>query len=294
MLQSESNLKITECPRDAMQGLHDFIPTEIKTNYINALLKVGFDTIDFGSFVSPKAIPQLRDTVQVLSKLNLTNTKTKLLAIVANLRGAEDALKFDEISYIGFPFSISETFQKRNTNSTIEQSLANVEMIQQLCLKHNKNMVIYISMAFGNPYGDAWNADIAMKWIDKMVSLGITNIALADTVGMATHTDVGYMFGQIIPAYRQVEFGAHLHCSPDNWHKKVDAAYTNGCRKFDAAIKGYGGCPMANDKLVGNLATENLIQYLEEKNVETGVDKIRFNEAMIMAGGVFAPIATQH
>jgi|SRR6185436_11324741 len=281
-------VKIIECPRDAMQGLHDFIPTEIKADYINSLLKTGFDTIDFGSFVSPKAIPQLKDTADVLAKLDLSSVKTKLLAIIANVRGAEDALKFEEIYYLGFPFSVSETFQKRNTNSTIEQSLVTTETIQNLCIKHGKELVIYISMAFGNPYGDKWNSEIVTHWIKKIMELGVKTISLADTVGMAKSKDVEYMFSQIIPSFMDIEFGAHLHCKPDNWYEKVNAAYMNGCRRFDTAIKGFGGCPMAKDELTGNLATENLVQYLEEKNVVTGIDKIRFNESALKAGNVFA------
>ncbi|MEP7168650.1 MAG: hydroxymethylglutaryl-CoA lyase [Bacteroidota bacterium] len=287
MPQSEK-VKITECPRDAMQGLHDFIPTEIKADYINSLLKVGFDTIDFGSFVSPKAIPQLRDTAEVLTMLDVSSSKTKLLAIIANVRGAEDALNFEEISYLGFPFSISETFQKRNTNSTIEQSLANVEIIQNLCVKHKKELIIYISMAFGNPYGDEWSSEIATGWVNKISSLGIKIISLADTVGVATSKDIAYMFGKLIPAFMDIEFGAHLHCKADNWYEKVNAAFTNGCRSFDAAMKGLGGCPMAEDELIGNLATENLIQYLEEKNVVTAIDKIRFRDSLLKATNVFA------
>ncbi|HKR07456.1 MAG TPA: hydroxymethylglutaryl-CoA lyase [Bacteroidia bacterium] len=281
-------VKIIECPRDAMQGLHYFIPTELKADYINSLLKTGFDTIDFGSFVSPKAIPQLRDTSEVLSKLDLSSSKTNLLAIIANVRGAEDALKFEEISYLGFPFSISETFQKRNTNSTIEQSLANVGTIQNLCVKHKKELIIYISMAFGNPYGDKWNDGIATDWIKKISDIGIKIISLADTVGVAASKEVGHMFGQLIPAFMDIEFGAHLHCKADNWYEKVNAAFMNGCRRFDTAIKGFGGCPMAEDELIGNLATENLVQYLEEKNVVTGIDKIRFSESLVKAADVFA------
>ncbi|MFI5218351.1 MAG: hydroxymethylglutaryl-CoA lyase [Bacteroidia bacterium] len=281
-------VKIIECPRDAMQGIHNFIPTETKVKYINSLLKIGFDTIDFGSFVSPKAIPQLKDSNEVLSGLDLNETKTKLLAIIANIRGAEDAVNYNEITYLGFPFSISETFQKRNTNSTIEQSLSTVEAIQNLCQKNNKQLVIYISMAFGNPYGDKWNSDIAINWINKIAQMEIKIIALADTVGIASDEEVGKMFGNLIPSFSEIEFGAHLHCKADNWHKKVNAAWENGCRRFDAAIKGFGGCPMAEDELVGNLATENLIQYLEEKNVETGINKMRFNEALQSAGSVFA------
>lgn len=287
-LPVNNKVKIIECPRDAMQGLHDFIPTDVKADYINTLLKIGFDTIDFGSFVSPKAIPQLRDTAEVLSKLDLSYTSSKLLAIVANVRGAEDALKFEEISYLGFPFSISETFQKRNTNSTIEQSLANVDLMQELCVKHSRELIIYISMAFGNPYGDAWNADTAINWVNKITSLGIKTIALADTVGIATPHDIDYLFTNLIPEFKHVEFGAHLHCTQQNWKAKTNAAFESGCRRFDAAIKGYGGCPMADDELTGNLATENLIQYLEQKNVETGIDKKRFTEALIKAEPVFA------
>ena len=287
MLSTEKVL-LTECPRDAMQGLHDFIPTEIKAGYINSLLKAGFDRIDFGSFVSPKAIPQLRDTAQVLSMLDLSSTKSKLLAIIANVRGAEDALRFDEISYLGFPFSISETFQKRNTNSTIEESLSNVETIQNLCVKNKKELIIYISMAFGNPYGDSWNSGEAGKWVEKISKLGIKIISLADTVGVASSNDIAYMFYEMIPAFADIEFGAHLHCKTDNWYNKVDAAYKNGCRNFDSALKGFGGCPMADDQLIGNLATENLIQYLNEKNVVTGIDNLRFNESLIMASNVFA------
>jgi hydroxymethylglutaryl-CoA lyase len=287
-MKTKERVKITECPRDAMQGLPDFIPTDVKADYINSLLKAGFDRIDFGSFVSPKAIPQMRDTADVLSKLDLSSTQTKLLAIIANVRGAEDALSFDEISYLGFPFSISETFQKRNTNSTIEESLKNVGTIQNLCEKHKKEMVIYISMAFGNPYGDPWNANEAVKWVKKISAIGIKIISLADTVGVAASADIADMFHELIPSFMDIEFGAHLHCRPDNWYQKTDAAFNNGCRSFDSAMKGFGGCPMAEDELTGNLATENLIQYLEKKDVVTGIDKIRFNESLIRSSIVFA------
>ena len=288
MSQIKKEVKIIECPRDAMQGLHDFIPTNIKAAYIDSLLKVGFDTIDFGSFVSPKTIPQMRDTADVLSQIDLSTSKTKLLAIIANVRGAEDAVKFDEISYLGFPFSISETFQKRNTNKTISESLGNIESILHLCNKNKKEPVIYISMAFGNPYNDPWNADIALSSVEQIVSLGIKTIAMADTIGVASEDDVFDIFKKLIPAFPSVEFGAHLHCRRDSWYKKTDAAYRAGCRRFDAAIKGFGGCPMANDELTGNLATENLIQYLEEKNVETGINKNGFNEAVLMSDHVFS------
>ena len=281
-------VKITECPRDAMQGLSWFIPTATKADYLNTLLKVGFDILDFGSFVSPKAIPQLRDTAEVLSMLDVSSTSTKLLAIIANLRGGEDAINFNEIKYLGFPFSISETFQQRNTNSSIEQSLATVDKLQSLCLKHNKELLIYISMAFGNPYGDIWNDEIAVKWVAKIASMGIKSIALADTVGIAQAKDVKYMFEAVIPTFPLVNFGAHLHCTNENWYDKVAAAYHAGCRNFDAAMKGFGGCPMAEDELIGNLATENLMSFLYEKEISSNVNLEYFNKALTKAGSVFS------
>ncbi len=281
------SVKIIECPRDAMQGLHNFIPTEIKADYINQLLKVGFDTIDFGSFVSPKAIPQMRDTADVLSRLNLGNTKTKLLAIVANTRGAEDASKFEEIDFLGYPFSISETFQLRNTNATIAESIVRVEEIQNLAVKNNKKTVIYISMGFGNPYGDIWNVEIAQYWVDKLADMGIKIIALSDTVGIASPESISYLFKHLIPPYPDVEFGAHLHAQPYNWMPKIKAAYESGCIRFDAAMRGYGGCPMAKDDLTGNMATENLLQFFEENQVESDIDKTQFKKAMKMVDSVF-------
>jgi hydroxymethylglutaryl-CoA lyase len=283
-------MKIIECPRDAMQGLQEFIPTELKAEYINQLLKVGFDTIDFGSFVSPKAIPQLRDTAVVLSKLDLDSTTSKLLAIVANHRGAEDAVEFEEISYLGFPFSISETFQLRNTNSTIEQSLTTVAQIQDLCVRNKKLLVVYISMAFGNPYGDEWNEEIALHWIEKIRQLGVNTIAMADTVGLAESEDVYRIMQHLISSIPDVEFGAHLHCTAQNWEQKVDAAFKAGCRRFDTAIKGYGGCPMANDALVGNLATEKLISYLSKNNKIAMLKDLNldaFNESTTISNRVF-------
>jgi hydroxymethylglutaryl-CoA lyase len=281
-------MKIIECPRDAMQGLHDFIPTDTKAHYINTLLKVGFDTIDFGSFVSPKAIPQLRDTAEVLSKLELDNTNSKLLAIVANKRGADDACKFDEIHYLGFPFSVSETFQQRNTNSSIEESLGRVEEIQSLCANHNKEMVVYLSMGFGNPYGDEWNSDIVIKWSEKLHNdLGVNIIPLSDTIGVSNPENISYLFSNLIPALPNVEFGAHLHTTPDKWEEKVKAAYDNGCRRFDAAIKGYGGCPMAADDLTGNMPTENLVSYFNQNNIETGLNSDLFQQSMLEAVSVF-------
>jgi hydroxymethylglutaryl-CoA lyase len=280
-------LKLIECPRDAMQGIHEFIPTEKKVAYINQLLKVGFDTIDFGSFVSPKAIPQMADTAAVLAQLDLSNTKSKLLAIVANTRGALDAAEYEEISYLGYPFSISETFQQRNTNASIQESLKRVEEIQDICIRNNKQLVVYISMAFGNPYGDEWNSDIAIAWTEKLYNLGIRIIALSDTIGVSNKENIAYMFSNLIPAFKDVEFGAHLHTTPDSWKEKIEAAYNAGCRRFDGAIKGYGGCPMAADKLTGNMSTENMISYFEEKNIKTNLDITAFSESVKLAAQTF-------
>jgi len=280
-------IKLIECPRDAMQGLHDFIPTTTKAAYINQLLKVGFDTIDFGSFVSPKAIPQLKDTAEVLSNLDLSTTKSKLLAIIANMRGANDAVLFEEIDYLGFPFSISETFQQRNTNSSIIQSLKTVEEIQSLCVKHNKKLVVYISMAFGNPYGDEWNSEIVINWTKKLAALGIQIIALSDTIGVSNKENISYLFSNIIPEFKTVEIGAHLHTTPTTWKEKIVAAYENGCQRFDGAIKGFGGCPMATDKLTGNMPTENLINYFNEIDIKTKIDAKEFNKSMLLANKIF-------
>lgn len=280
-------VKIIECPRDAMQGLHDFIPTKTKAAYINQLLKVGFDTIDFGSFVSPKAIPQLRDTAEVLNLLDLSTTKTKLLAIIANTRGAEDAVKFEEINYLGFPFSISETFQQRNTNSSITQSLKTVEEVQTLCVNNKKKLVVYISMAFGNPYGDKWNSEIVIEWTKKLADLGIEIIALSDTIGVSNQDNISYLFKNIVPEFKNVEIGAHLHTTPTTWHEKVDAAYNNGCRRFDGAIKGFGGCPMATDKLTGNMPTENIIEYLNNNKIITNINQEEFNTSILKSVNVF-------
>lgn len=280
-------VKLIECPRDAMQGIHDFIPTEKKVAYISSILKCGFDTVDFGSFVSPKAIPQMRDTAEVLSGLDLSETQSKLLAIIANVRGAEDAVAFEEISYLGFPFSISETFQQRNTNSTIAESLKRVEEIQSLCVKRKKELVIYISMAFGNPYGDEWNVGIVERWVRKISELGIKIIALADTIGVSNPENIRYLFSHLIPEFPQLEFGAHLHTTPDTWEEKVEAAYNAGCRRFDSAIKGFGGCPMATDKLTGNMPTENLLSYFNKKEISTGIHSNAFLDAMKMAVQTF-------
>ncbi len=285
--QNAPMIKLIECPRDAMQGIKPFISTQVKADYINTLLKVGFDTIDFGSFVSPKAIPQMRDTAAVLSKLELENTKSKLLAIVANTRGAVDACAFEEIKYLGYPFSISETFQLRNTNATIEESVERVETIQNLCVKHNKEMVVYISMGFGNPYGDEWNVETVGKWTERLAKMGIKILSLSDTIGVSNAESISYLFRNLIAAYPMIEFGAHLHTTPDTWHEKIDAAYQSGCRRFDAAIRGYGGCPMAKDDLTGNMATENLFYYLNKNEIEHGLNSDIFNQSMEMALDVF-------
>lgn len=280
-------MKLIECPRDAMQGIHDFIPTEKKAAYINSILKAGFDTVDFGSFVSPKAIPQLKDTAQVLELLELDKTKSKLLSIVANVRGAQDAVEFEEISYLGFPFSISETFQQRNANSTIAESLVRVEEIMDLCVRNKKELVVYISMAFGNPYGDEWSSDVAVTWTRRLAQMGIKIIALSDTTGVSNPQNISYLFSKLVPEFPGVEIGAHLHTTPDTWEEKVHAAYTSGCRRFDSAIKGYGGCPMASDKLTGNMPTENLLRYFNQHNIITGIDENAFAEAMQLSALTF-------
>ncbi|MBP6401814.1 MAG: hydroxymethylglutaryl-CoA lyase [Bacteroidia bacterium] len=281
-----SEIKLVECPRDAMQGWEEFIPTGQKIRYLNSLLKVGFHTLDFGSFVSPKAIPQLRDTEEVLAGLELSSTKTKLLAIVANVRGAEQALNHDEISFLGFPFSVSEEFQKRNTNSTIEESLMRVEEIQKLCIKKNKDLVIYISMGFGNPYGEPWNAEIVIKWVRRLSAMGIKIIALSDTVGVSNPVNISSLFTQLIPEVKEVEFGAHLHSNPLTWLEKVEAAYQSGCKRFDSALKGIGGCPMANDDLVGNLATENLVSYFKGIQ-DLQLQDAAFRDSLAIAAEIF-------
>lgn len=281
------HIRITECPRDAMQGLHDFVPTDVKAAYINLLLQVGFDTIDFGSFVSPKAIPQMRDTAEVLSKLDLSSTRSKLLAIIANYRGAEDAVSHEEITYLGYPFSISETFQLRNTNTTIEQAFDNVKRINELCIAKNKELLIYLSMGFGNPYGDEWSNEIVQHWAQKMIDEGIGHIALSDTVGVATPEQITSLYPALTSLSEITEFGVHLHSTPDTWMEKIAAAHESGCKKFDAALKGYGGCPMAADDLTGNIATENLIAYLLHQNINLGLDLDKLSEAMDYSGKVF-------
>jgi hydroxymethylglutaryl-CoA lyase len=280
-------IKITECPRDAMQGIVHFIPTAVKAAYINLLLQVGFDTIDFGSFVSAKAIPQLQDTAEVLSKLDLNNTVSKLLAIVANYRGAEGAVKHPEITYLGYPFSISETFQLRNTNTTLSQAFDNVKRMQELSIANNKKLLVYLSMGFGNPYGDEWNTTIIHEWTDKLVNEGIYNIALADTIGIANATQISSIYPELCRQFPKAEFGIHLHSTPDTWQPKVAAAYQSGCKHFDTALKGYGGCPMAKDDLTGNIATENLIDYLKSQNEPMGLNFDKLQEALDYSGKVF-------
>ena len=280
-------LKIVECPRDAMQGWANFIPTEKKIEYLNQLLKVGFDTLDFGSFVSPKAIPQMADTSLVYDALDLDNTDTKLLAIVANLRGAESAVSFEKIRYLGFPFSISETFQQRNTNSSITEAFKTVESIQNLCQKSDKQLVIYFSMGFGNPYGDIFNTEIVADWAEKMSNLGIKIIALSDTVGVADSQIITELFTNLIPQYPKIEFGAHFHATNDTWQMKIESAYQAGCHRFDGAIGGFGGCPMAEDELVGNINTQNMVQYFENQGVTLDLNKDEFAKSVEISSGIF-------
>ena len=280
-------VKIVECPRDAMQGIKTFIPTEEKVRYLQALLNCGFHTLDFGSFVSPKAIPQMADTAQVLAKLDLTNTQSRLLAIVANLRGAEDACKHQEIQFLGYPFSISENFQMRNTHKTIDQSVDILRSILELAAGNNKEVVTYISMGFGNPYGDPWSVDIVGEWTEKLAGMGVKILSLSDTVGTSTPEVISKLFRELIPLYPHIEFGAHLHTTPGSWHEKVSAAFEGGCRRFDGAIQGFGGCPMAKDELTGNMPTEKMLSYFTSKKVETGVNWMAFEAAFNKANDLF-------
>jgi len=282
-----SAIRLTECPRDAMQGLVDFVPTDIKAAYINLLLQVGFDTMDFGSFVSAKAIPQMRDTAEVLKRLDLSNTSSKLLAIVANFRGAVEAVLHPEITYLGYPFSISETFQMRNTNATIADSFDTVKRMNEICTAKQKELLVYLSMGFGNPYGDEWNVEIVQQWTEKLVNEGIKTIALSDTIGIATPDQIKSLYPSLCAQFPDTEFGIHLHSTPATWHEKVEAAYQSGCKRFDSALKGYGGCPMAKDDLTGNIATENLIGYLQSQNAITGLNMDKLWEAMDYSGTVF-------
>jgi hydroxymethylglutaryl-CoA lyase len=287
----QEKIKLIECPRDAMQGWQHFIPTEKKIAYINSLLKVGFDTIDFGSFVSPKAIPQMADTKEVIKKLKFetrnSKSETKLLAIIANERGAEDAVQYDEITYLGFPFSISQTFQQKNTNSTIEESLKRVEKISALCDKHKKQLVIYLSMAFGNPYNDEYNAQILLHWADEMVKRNIKIISLADTVGVASPEQISFACNTLIPKYKNVEFGVHLHSSIKNRKEKLEAALHAGCLRFDGALKGIGGCPMAQDELVGNMDTVFMMNYFKQQNLLNDINEDALQDSLQIASEIF-------
>lgn len=282
-----ADIQITECPRDAMQGITNFIPTEVKAAYINLLLQVGFDTIDFGSFVSPKAIPQMQDTAQVLQRLDLSNTRSKLLAIIANYRGAEEAARHKQITYLGFPFSISETFQRRNANTSIAEALEIVKRIKGLTDTTGKKLLVYLSMGFGNPYGDEWHNDIVLHWAKKLIDQGVEYISLADTIGIAAPEQIEGLFSSLSGNFKETIWGVHLHSTPDSWEPKVEAAYKSGCKRFDTALKGYGGCPMAKDDLTGNIATENVVTYLQAQkvNLDLNIDKLR--EAMDYSVKVF-------
>ena len=280
-------IKIIESPRDAMQGLVHFIPTKDKARYINTLLKVGFDTIDFGSFVSPKAIPQLKDTAAVLDKLDLLNTKTKLLAIVGNKRGADDASKFEQIDYLGYPFSISPTFLRRNLNSNIEKSIQDVDELLNICDKTNKKLVVYISMAFGNPYNDEWHPDLVANWVSSLHNMGVRIIPLSDTVGISTKKKIALLYSTLVPEFTDIEFGFHLHTTIRHWYRKINAAFLNGCQRFDTVINGLGGCPMAENRMVGNLRTSNLLEYFEINYVPVEIDEQAFSEAYEMALDIF-------
>lgn len=270
-----------------MQGLTHFIPTQTKVRYLNTLLQVGFDTLDFGSFVSAKAIPQMRDTAGVLAGLDLGNTRTRLLAIIANVRGAQEAARHPEIAYLGFPLSVSETFQQRNTNKSIASAMQQVAQIQELCMRTGKTLVIYISMGFGNPYGDPWSAELVIRFVEQLHGLGISIVSLSDTIGVADPDNITYLFSQLIPAFPAIELGAHLHTHPATWQEKIEAAYAAGCRRYDGAIRGYGGCPMAKDDLVGNMATENLIAYFENIGLNLNLNKEAFEQALAESGAVF-------
>jgi len=284
---SKDKVKVIECPRDAMQGIKTFIPTKQKVRYIQSLLGCGFDTIDFGSFVSPKAIPQMVDTAEVLNSLDLTKTQSKLLAIVANTRGANDASKHEQIDYLGFPFSISENFQMRNTHKTIEESVETLKSILEIANNTNKEVVTYISMGFGNPYGDPWNVEIVGEWTERLAEMGAKILSLSDTVGTSTPEVIKYLFSNLIPKYPGIEFGAHLHTTPTKWHEKIAAAFEAGCRRFDGAVQGFGGCPMAKDELTGNMPTEKMLSYFTKEKAESRVNWMTFEAAYNKATELF-------
>jgi hydroxymethylglutaryl-CoA lyase len=283
----KARVKIIECPRDAMQGLHQFVPTSLKIKYLQKLIDTGFDALDFGSFVSAKAIPQMKDTAEVIESLDLSGSSTKLLAIVANKRGAIEAVSHQKIQFIGYPFSVSETFQMRNTNSSIPDSFETVKDIYELCIQNGKELVIYLSMAFGNPYGDEWNAEIVMNWVNELHQLGIKIIALSDTIGVAAPESINYLFNNLIPNYKNIEFGAHFHTIPTLWKEKVESAFKSGCLRFDGAINGYGGCPMAKDELTGNMPTEHVIMYFHERKLIDHIKLDQFYLAMNASKQIF-------
>lgn len=280
-------IKLIECPRDAMQGIKSFIPTKEKVQYIQSLLRCGFDTIDFGSFVSPKAIPQMVDTAEVLANLDLSATQSKLLAIIANVRGAQDASRYPEIKYLGYPFSISENFQMRNTHKTIEESVETLKKILEIANASDKEVVAYLSMGFGNPYGDPWNVEIVGEWTEKLSKMGVSILSLSDTIGSSTPEIISYLFSNLIPKYPSIEFGAHLHTTPSKWHEKIDAAYTSGCRRFDGAIQGFGGCPMAKDELTGNMPTEKMLSYFNSKKADSNIKMTSFESSYNEATKIF-------
>jgi len=281
-------IKLIECPRDAMQGIKTFIPTDKKIQYIQSILRCGFDTIDFGSFVSPKAIPQMVDTAEVLAGLDLSATQSKLLAIIANTRGAQDAAEHSEIKYLGYPFSISENFQMRNTHKTIAESVETLKEILEIAQKKDKEVVAYLSMGFGNPYGDPWNVEIVGEWTEKLSSMGVKILSLSDTIGSSTPEVIHHIFSNLIPKYPEIEFGAHLHTTPSTWHEKVDAAYKGGCNRFDGAIQGFGGCPMAKDELTGNMPTEKMVSYFTAKKADTNIKMTSFESAYNEASKIFS------
>ncbi len=286
-LETMEPIKIIECPRDAMQGIKSFIPTEKKVAYIQALLRVGFDTIDFGSFVSPRAVPQMQDTAAVLEQLDLSKTSSKLLAIIANTKGAEMTAQFEPIQYLGFPFSISENFQMRNTHKTIAESIVSMQEILEIADKHQKEVVAYLSMGFGNPYGDPWNVEIVGEWTEKLAAMGVKILSLSDTIGSSTPEVIRYLFSNLIPKYPQIEFGAHLHTTYDKWFEKIEAAYESGCRRYDGAIQGFGGCPMAKDELTGNMPTEKLLSYFTANKENLNLNPLSFESAYNEASKIF-------
>ncbi len=281
-------ITIVDCPRDAMQGIKEFIPTDRKAHYLNAILQVGFPVVDFGSFVSPRAIPQMADTTEVLNRLDLENIRSELLAIVANVRGANDAASFEEISYLGYPFSVSEEFQQRNTNRSIEGSLHIVEEIQDIAFRHKKKLVVYLSMGFGNPYGEPWSPGLVIRWSERLAQMGIGILILSDTIGSATPEVIDELFGHLVPELPKVEFGAHLHTIPGDWYPKVQAAWNAGCRRFDGAIRGFGGCPLAQNDLIGNMPTEKLLSFATEHQLDHGLNTLAFETAYNQALKTFS------